>query len=245
MGSAAVVLGAAPTALALPVIDDFLGGPHTVSLISIVPPEIATGSFLHAGAVGGVRDVFVTSSTTGIFGAGVSFGTGGFASFAGAGSGGVLWDGVSGPVDKNSDGIILIEDDFDFGLNLDFVENCENPLLHLQAFADLAGGEVVIALANSATEYALYSISLTTVGAFDDYYFPVLTPTFATGGFDPTAVAAVAMGVNGASAPDLDVRVSLLAVTCPVIPEPGTWVAFAGLVGAIGVTWRRARSVRA
>lgn len=246
ISGAAILAGIVPQmANALPLVDDFAGGPHTVSLTSFAPPEINTGSFAYAGAVGGVRDVFVISSTVGIFSSGVAFGSGGYASFSGSGSGGIIWDGVGGAVDKNSDGAITLADDFDFGLDLDFVENCSNPQLHLNAFADLAGGSVNVMLANSATEYGLYTISLTTVGSFDDYFVPVLTPTFATGGYDPTSVAAVALLVDGSAIPDLDVRVQLLEGYCPPIPEPGTWVTLGGMAGVIGLTVRRARMAKA
>jgi len=246
ISGAAILAGIVPQlANALPLVDDFGGGPHTVSLVSFAPPEIATGSFAYAGAVGGVRDVFVNSATTGIFSSGVSFGAGGYASFSGAGRGGILWDGVGGAVDKNSDGFITIDDDFDFGLTLDFVENCSNPQLHLNAFADLAGGVVGVILANSATEWGFYSIALTTVGGFDDYFVPVLTPTLATGGYDPTLVSAVALLVDGTSRPDLDVRVQLLEGYCPPIPESGTWVTLGGIAGVVGLTVRRSRLAKA
>ena len=69
------------------VIDDFLGGPHIVMLNSLTPPQIATGTFNHPGAIGGVRDAAVWSTSAGIFATGVAFNAGGYASFAGRGEG--------------------------------------------------------------------------------------------------------------------------------------------------------------
>jgi len=246
LGGAVLAAGTGPQAFsAFPiVIDDFGGGPHTVTLASLSPPEIATGTFAHAGAVGGVRDVFVISQSTGLFGAGVAFGAGGYSSFTGTGFGGILWDGVAGAVDKNLDGALTISDDFDFGLNLDIVEDCAAPLIHINAFADLPDASLGLIFANSATEWALYSIALTTVGSFADYVVSVSSPTLSTGGFDPTAVGAVALFVDGTGFPNLDIRVGTFEITC--VPEASTWMAMAGLGAVTGVFgWRRVRAARA
>lgn len=222
-------------------IDDFGGGPHAVALTSFAPPEINTGSFAYAGAQGGVRDVFVISSTIGIFSAGVSFGNGGYGSFAGRGQGGIIWDGVGGAVDKNVDGAITIANDFDLGLNLDFTSVGAGAAIRLSAFTDLPGSSVIITVVNSTTEYADYSIGLSTVNGFANYSALVASPTLATAGFDPSKVKAVALRVDGTSLPDLEVRLSSLTVEGrdTTVPEPGT-LALLGL-GVVGIAASRKR----
>jgi hypothetical protein len=245
LGGVVLAAGVTPRAVAaFPLeIDDFQGGPHIVTLSSVNPPEIATGSFAYAGAVGGVRDVFVISHTRGIFGAGVTFGNGGYSSFAGTGTGGILWDGISGATDKNNDGAVTLADDYDFGLSLDLVQDCPNSLIEVTAFADLPNASLGLVFANSASEWAFYSIPLTTVGSFDSYSVPVGSPTLSTGGFDPTSVKAVAMYVDGSGFPNLDVRVSDFDITCEV-PEASTWMAMLGLGGLMGLSWARVRAAR-
>src|SRR5262245_30126324 len=85
------------------VIDDFLGGPDTVTLVSLKPPQIAASptGFAHSGAIGGYRDAAVWSKTKGSFSSGVSFNSGGYASFAGKGEGVMVWDGIPGLADSN------------------------------------------------------------------------------------------------------------------------------------------------
>jgi len=178
------------------VIDDFAGGPHLANLNSLAAPEIATGSFLHAGAVGGVRDVFVISESLGIFSAGVALGQGGYASFDGSGQGGIVWDAVSGPVDKDGDGDIDIAD-LDFGLSLDLVQDCPQPLIHAVAFADLPNASLNVFLATGPGDYAIYEIPITSVGSFANYFADLFNPTLTVGTFDPTDVRAIALYHDG------------------------------------------------
>jgi hypothetical protein len=81
------------------------------------------------------------------------------------------------------------------------------------------------------------------VGAFDDYYLPILAPDSVSGAFDPTDVKAIALFHNGGNFPILDVRVAAFDITC--IPEPGTWLAMGGLIGLAGFSWMRSRASRA
>lgn len=205
-------------------IDDFGGGPHLVNLVSLVPPQLVTGSFLYGGAVGGVRDVFVLSQSVGIFASGFSFGSGGYSSYTGTGQGGIVWDGSNaGAVDANSDGFID-PGDFEYGLNLDTVGGCVNPLLRLQAFTDQPGAEVFLFLGNSASDYALYQINLTTIGSFDDYFASILSPTVSVGSFDPTVVKTVALMA------DVNVIANLLSVECGTsVPDAASSMVMMGL----------------
>jgi hypothetical protein len=202
---------AVPASAALPfVIDDFLGGPHTISLTSLAPPELALGTFGHGGAVGGVRDVVVISETIGSFAAGVQFGNGGYASFVGEGRGGIVYDGVPGITDVNAD-IDITAVDLDYGLNLDLdLGNCPpaSVFLHVNAFADLPLADVEIIFATDAANYWQYTIPLTTVGAYDDYVIPFFAPTLAVGAFDPNDVGAIVLFHDGGNFPNLDIRVA-------------------------------------
>jgi len=239
---AAIFLAAgASSPAAFLTIDDFSGGPHLVSLTSLAPPQIATGTFGHGAAVGGVRDIFVISQTVGIFASGVAFGTGGYASFTGKGMGGIIWDGSNaGAVDANGDKAIS-PSDFEYGLSLDLISNCSDPSIRLDAFADLPGASVLVFMGNSPTDYAIYDIPLTTVAAFDTYWAPVLAPTITVGAYDPSDVKAVAMIVDGTILDNLDVRASLIGVECPPIPEASTWVGVSALGGICGWTLLRRR----
>lgn len=232
---------AASSSAAFLTIDDFGGGPHLVNLTSLTPPQIATGTFAHGGAVGGSRDVYVISQTVGAFSSGVAFGTGGYASFTGQGAGGIIWDGSSaGAVDADSNGIVD-PSDFEYGLSLDLVSNCIDPKIRLDAFADLPGASVSVFMGNSPTDYAIYNMPLTTVGAFDTYWTPVLTPSSIVGAYDPSNVKAIAMMIDGTGMDNLDVRASLIGIECPPIPEASTWVGVSGLAGLCGWTLLRRR----
>lgn len=220
------------------VIDDFGGGPDTVSLVSLAPPQLVLGSFFYGGAVGGVRDVVAGSSTRGSYAAGVAFGSGGFASFAGTGYGALVYDGVPGISDANADGTITV-DELDYGLLLDIVNGCPDPRLRLNAFTDLPGSSVGILLATSATDWASYTISLTTVGAFADYDVSVFAPAATMGAFDPTDVGAIILSFDGGALPNNDILVSSFEVTC--VPEPNSWMAVGGFLALFGAGWARYR----
>ena len=222
------------------VVDDFLGGPHVVTLTSFAPPEIAVSGagFAHAGAIGGNRDAAVWSTTVGSFAAGVAFSTGGYASFSGRGQGAVVWDGVPGLADSNgNDRLDLTE--IDLGLSLNLLEDCEDPSIDITAFADLAGGQLEIVLMNDALNRARYVINLT-AGSFNDYSVDVDSPTFTIGTFDPTNVKAVVLFVDGTVVPNLDVLVSRFVISCP---DGGATLALmgAGLLGLATVRRHLAR----
>jgi hypothetical protein len=232
------VFCSAPRCLALPQIDDFFGGLQIVTLEGMTPGEFSAGTFYHAPAAGGLREVYArtdgyTFALTGIN----LFSSSWYTSVLGYAESGILWDGVAGAIDKNNDGFISVADDFDFGLNLDFVQNCASPMLHLQAIADKPGESVDVILANSASDFALYSFPITTIDEVADYYIPIFSPSYATGGFDPNLVHAVALRVKNANI-SLNLSVSALGGYCEVIPEPGTWMAIVSLVGITGMFWR-------
>lgn len=234
---------AASSPAAFLTIDDFGGGPHVVSLTSLTPPQLATGTFAYGTALGGVRDVFVSSQTVGLFSSGVAFGTGGYASFSGQGGGGIIWDGSSaGAVDGDSNGSIS-PSDYEYALSLDLLANCNDPIIRLDAFADLPGADVSVFMGSSPTDYAVYTIPLTTVGAFDTYWVSVLTPTVTVGAYDPSNIKTIAMIVDGTGKDNLDVRASLIGIECPAIPEASTWVGVSALGGLCGWTVLRRRQV--
>jgi hypothetical protein len=240
-GGMALAVGLAPQAfaVALPlVIDDFGGGPDTVSLISLAPPQTATGSFAYAGAVGGWRDVFVQSTSKGIYASGVAFGSGGYASFAGTGDGGIVYDGSPGLA-----GVPPIWPDT-FTLGYKLFEDCPTPLIHLSASADLAGSSINVYLFNDAGDYGIYTIAIAGGNVPADYFAPVLTPTATVGAYDPmAAINAFELFFNGTAVADTDLNVGAFEITC--VPESGTWMAMAGLGGLMGLTWRRMRLARA
>jgi len=233
---AAGIMSPAFAAVPTVVVDDFAGGPDTVGLLSFLPPEIATGTFLHGGAVGGSRDVVVISETAGRFEAGVAFGAGGYASFVGTGRGGIVYDGVPGITDANND-MNISADEFDYGLHLDLVD-CTH--IKVSAFADLPNAHLALTLATSATDYNTYLVDLTTVGVFADYMALLSAPDVVMGTIDWSDVNMIALYHEGGDFPNLDIRVNLFEIQC--IPEPGTWLAMGGLLGVAGLTWARARS---
>lgn len=246
LGGAALAAGLAfDCAAAFPiVIDDFAGGPDLVSLVSLAPSESASGSFLHAGAVGGVRDIYVISETVGVFIEGVADGFGVYGSVIGTGRGGIIWDGVaSGIVPDLNDHLEL--DDLDFGLDLDVQQDCPDPVIHIRASADLPNAHLHVLLANSADDHKLYTIPLTTIGAFDDYYVPISGGTL-FGSFDPTHVRAIGLFHDGEGSPNLDIQVSDFEIVCALIPETSTWIAMMSLMGLCGgCFWMRRRSALA
>ena len=205
------------------VIDDFAGGPHVVSLTSLAPPEIATGTFLHGGAVGGVRDAAVWSASVGSFAAGVAFQTGGYASFAGRGEGGVVWDGVPGITDADNN-IRITADELDYGLGLD-ISDCETGTIEVTAFADLPGAVLTIAIASDGLNYNLYDLNLAVGTA--DYSVDLTNPTSTLGTLDLADVGAFAIFVDASALANLDVRVSKLEISCP----DGGWT-----LGALGAS---------
>lgn len=228
--AAAIAMGQGSLSAGVITIDDFGGGPHLVNLTSLAPPEMATGTFGYAGAVGGVRDVYVRSQSIGIFSSGVAFGSGGYASFTGNGQGGLIWDGSPAvALDADSNGVIT-PSDFEYRLNLDLVGDCRTPQIHLRAFADLPGSSVRLFFGNSATDYAVYDIPLTTVGAFDDYFTSIFAPTVVVGAYDPTSVKTIAMLMDGTGFDNLDIRASFLGVECnESVPDGGTSLMLLGL----------------
>jgi hypothetical protein len=196
------------------VVDDFAGGPHTVSLTSLAPPEIALGSFVHGPALGGIRDAAVWSTSAGSFAAGVAFSAGGYASFAGTGAGGVVWDGVAGITDGNGDNTITA-DELDYGLTLD-LSDCLTGRIELSAFTDLTTAVLRIGIATDAANYNLYDIPLTgTVNQFNAYTAALGSPTSTVGAIDWANIGAVAMFIDATSLENLDVRVESLAIACP------------------------------
>ncbi len=218
---------AATSAQAVPIlIDDFIGDDDTVYLKSTSPPQIATGSFAHAAAVGGYRDAAVSSVAKGDFSMGVSFDIGGYSSFKGKGTGILVWDGVAGISDANDNKTIDIAE-IGLGLNLNLLSVGADPSIRLSALADRAGAKVDVLFLTSHSDYAVYSVNLTgTPGFFNDYQAAISSPTLQVGSFDPTNVRAVAMFVDASSLSDLDVQVKLLAISTP---DQGQTVALLGL----------------
>jgi hypothetical protein len=225
-------------AVALPlVIDDFGGGPNIVTLISLSPPDTSTGSFAYGGAVGGWRDVFVQSATRGVYGSGVAFGTSGYASFAGTGDGGIIYDGTPGLA-----GIPPINPD-NFTLGYKLFEDCPAPEIHINVVSDLGGGTVSVYLYNDAANYGIYSFAIAGGNIPTDYFATVATPTTTFGTFDPTAaINAFGLYFNGLAVPDVDMNLGVFEIVC--VPESGTWMALAGLGGLMALTARRMRLAR-
>ena len=215
------------------VIDDFGGGPHVVSLTSLAPPEIATGTFAYAGAVGGVRDAAVWSASVGSFAAGVAFNSGGYASFAGRGEGGLVWDGVAGISDSDANTRITA-DELDYGLGLD-LSDCETGQILLTAFADLPNAVLTIAIATDSANYALYDFALSVGTA--DYTVDIDSPTSVVGTLDLSDVGAFAAFVDASALANLDVRISRLEISCP---DSGATLALfgAGFLGLVAVRRR-------
>lgn len=212
------------------VIDDFGGGPHTVSLTSLAPPEIALGSFAYGGAIGGIRDAAVWSTTVGQFSAGVAFNSGGYASFAGRGQGGVAWDGVAGIADANADNTIT-PNELDYGLALD-LSACETGRIEVSAFTDLTTAVLRIAIGTDALNYNQYDIALNQpVNQFNDYSIALGSPTATIGTVDWSNVGAVALFVDASNFDNLDVLVNRLVIACP---DGGGTLALLGL-GLLGL----------
>lgn len=209
--TASLALAGFASSAATVVIDDFAGGPHVVNLTSLSPPEINTGSFLHGGAVGGVRDAAVWSASVGSFAAGVAFNAGGYASFAGRGEGGIVWDGVPGITDTDGNERITA-DELDYGLGLD-ISDCETGTIELTAFADLPGAVLTVAIASDGLNYNLYDIALSVGTA--DYSVDLGSPSSALGTLDYADVGAFAIFVDASALANLDVRVSRLEISCP------------------------------
>ena len=219
------------------VIDDFLGGPHIVMLNSLTPPQIATGTFNHPGAIGGVRDAAVWSTSAGIFATGVAFNAGGYASFAGRGEGGIVWDGVAGITDANANNRITANE-LDYGLALDISE-CQNGTIEVSAFADLPTAVLQIAIATDAGNYNLYNINLA-VG-LADYSVDIANPSVIVGSVGYANIGAVAIFVDASALANLDVRVSKLEISCP---DGGETLALFG-AGLIGLAAIRRRALLA
>jgi len=197
------------------VVDDFAGGPHVVSLVSLAPPEIATGTFVHGPALGGNRDAAVWSTSAGSFAAGVAFNAGGYASFVGTGKGGVVWDGVAGITDSNADNTITA-DELDYGLALDLSNCAVSGQINVSAFADLPTATLDIIIATDALNYSRYTIALTgTVNQFNDYTAALGSPTSTVGTLDFADVGAIALFIDASLLENLDVRVNNLAIACP------------------------------
>jgi len=231
------------------VIDDFGNEgdgdePNVVTLVRplATSPKFASAGFTYGNAVGGFRDAAVWSSAIGSYAAGVAFGSGGYASFTGAGEGALVWDGTQGIDDDvtDNDELDITELDLDLDLSID----CVNPKIEISAFADLAGASVNIVLVTDYTNYSLYTIALSSLplNTFHDYSVALNAPTLtgADGAVNPLDVNAIAMYIDGSGMPNLDVLVNRFVISCP---DGGATLALMG-GGLLGLAMLRRQVAR-
>ncbi len=132
-------------------------------------------------------------------------------------------------------------DSINFGglASLDLTDGGNNDRFHVRGGADVAGGQFIITVYSSETDYSVQALAVPGTGIADPVNFTNFFFTFAGmtdfgNGADFANVNAIVLELNGLSQAGVDLGVNLFVA----IPEPtGWWIASA--LGAVALLRRR------